>query len=84
MFISKETTDTHLSQVDFFRTARIFLRIFGLWPMDEGRLPIWFYINFTSIFFSAILGVAHGFANLNNLHLALESFCANIFIFISW
>ncbi|XP_031636522.1 odorant receptor 24a [Contarinia nasturtii] len=84
MFISKETTDNHLSQKDFFRTARIFLRIFGIWPMKQGPLPILFYINFISLFFTAIFGVAHGFANLNNLYLALESFCGSAFELISW
>lgn len=84
MFISKETTDIHLSKVDFFRTARIFLRIFGIWPMDQGPLPMWFYVNFISLFVAAIFGVAYGFVNLNNLFMALESFCGSVFEFISW
>lgn len=84
MVISKRTTETHLSQVDFFRGARIFLRIFGIWPMDDGKLPVRFYINYVSLFFAATFGVAHGFVNLDNLFLALESFCGCIFEFISW
>lgn len=83
MLISKETTETHLSKVDFFRTARIFLRIFGIWPMDQGP-SFWFYINFVSLFIAAVFGVAHGFVNLNNLFAALESFCGSVFEFISW
>lgn len=84
MFISKGTTSTHLSTVDFFRGAKIFLRIFGIWPMDEGPLPIRFYVNYVSLFFAAMFGVAHGFVNLDNLLLALASFCACIFELISW
>lgn len=82
--ISKYTTDTYLSNVDFFRPARIFLRIFGIWPLDYGRLPIRFYINFVSLFFAATFGLAHGFVNLADLYVALESFCACLFEFISW
>lgn len=84
MFISEQTTETHLSSVDFFRTPRIFLRIFGIWPMDDQKLPIWFYANFISLFIAAVFGVAHGFVNLNNLIMALESFCGSVFEFISW
>lgn len=84
MFISKKTTETHLSKMDFFRGAKIFLRIFGIWPLDEGPLPIRFYINFISLFLAAIFGVTHGFVNLNNLFLALQSFCGCVFELISW
>lgn len=84
MFISKHTTDTRLSAVDFFRTARIFLRIFGIWPMDNKELSIWFYVNFISLFIAAVFGVLYGFMNLSNLFLALESFCGSVFELISW
>lgn len=84
MLISKETTDTYLSDVDFFRTARIFLQIYGIWPMNHSRLPFRFYVNCICQFFAAIFGILHGFMNLNNLFLALESFCASAFQFVSW
>lgn len=84
MLISKKTTETYLSATDFFRFPRIALRIFGIWPMDDGRLPIRFYINFTSLFCAAIFGMAHGFANLDHLLLALETLCGCMFEFVSW
>lgn len=84
MLISKKTTDTHLSATDFFRLPRIALRIFGNWPMDSDCLPIRFYVNFTSLFFAAIFGMAHGFANLDHLLLALETLCGCMFEFVSW
>lgn len=84
MLISNKTTATHLSATDFFRLPRIALRIFGIWPMDDGRLPVRFYVNFLSLYFAAIFGMAHGFANLDHLLLALETLCGCMFEFVSW
>lgn len=85
MFISKETTESLLSKKDFFRLARIFLKIFGNWPMESHSLPIRFYINFISLFIAAILGVAIGFVHLSdNLNEALANFTASIFELVSW
>lgn len=85
MFISKETTESHLSKKDFFRLARIFLKIFGNWPMESHSLPIRFYINSVSLFIAAILGVAIGFVHLSdNLNQALANFTASVFELVSW
>lgn len=85
MFISKETTENHLSKTDFFRLARIFLKIFGNWPMESHSLPIRFYINFVSLFIAAILGVAIGFVHLSdNLNQALANFTGSVFELVSW
>lgn len=84
MFISKNTTETHLSKTDFFRLARIFLRIFGNWPLEADGLPIRFYVNFISLFLAAFLGVAYGFVNLGDLNVALANFCGSMFELVSW
>lgn len=84
MLINKKSTDTYQSATDFYRLPRIALRIFGNWPLENDRLPIRFYINFTSLFFAAIFGMAHGFANLDQLLLALETLCGCMFEFVSW
>lgn len=85
MFISKETTESHLSKTDFFRLARIFMQIFGNWPMESHSLPIRFYINFVSLFIAAILGVAIGFVHLSDsLNKALENFTGSVFELVSW
>lgn len=72
------------SESNFFRLPRLALRIFGIWPMNQKQLPLRFYINFISLFFAAIFGITHGFVNLDQLFLALESFCGSIFEFVSW
>lgn len=84
MITSKYTTFDHLSNIDFFRAAQISLRIVGIWPMDPGPLPIRFYVNYVLLFTSAVFGVTHGFVHLNNIFLALESFCGSIVEFVSW
>lgn len=73
-----------LSESNFFRLPRLALQIFGIWPMSQKRLPFRFYVNFISLFFAAIFGITHGFVNLDQLFLALESFCGSIFEFVSW
>lgn len=82
MLVSNKTTDSHLADVDFFRLSRIFSSIFGVWPL-QGSLPIRFYVNIVSLWIAAVFGVAYGFAHLDNLFFALDSWCGSMFEFVS-
>lgn len=76
--------DSSAQENHIFHLPRLLLNLFGIWPLQTGKIPIRFYIASVTLITAVTASIAHGFINIRHLHVALLSFCPAVFELITW
>lgn len=79
-----KVVDSSTQEIHLFQLPRILLHLFGVWPLQTGKVPIRFYIASVLLITAVAASIAHGFINIRHLHVALLSFCPAVFELITW